>query len=84
MTNPDPSRFGWPVLPLERCPGCRRRLDPVTRQEWADGEDDLVYFLCDPCFRRAENDPAFARIVDERGRDWRAMDKLMQEFRRGD
>ena len=78
--RPDPRRYGATVLDLQRCPGCRRPLDPDNAQEWVSA--GVAFCLCRECRGRAKSDLAVVDRIFHVVSDWVEMDAVLAEYRR--
>ncbi|MFH1108728.1 MAG: hypothetical protein V1790_05990 [Planctomycetota bacterium] len=76
----DLRRNGVAVIGLRRCPGCRRRFDPATKQRWVS--EGVIFPICANCRLQARSDLAVADRVFHGVADFLEMDAALAEYRR--
>ena len=78
--RPDPRRHGFAFLDLQRCAGCRRKLDAATMEERANPIEEIVFYICRVCWERTGTDPAFAERIDGIGKAWAEMNLELKAY----
>lgn len=79
--RPDPPRLPVVIRGLQRCPGCRRSLDPATRQRWVS--EGVVFFVCTECRLRAKSNAVFMDRMFHGVANWVEMNALLAKYRKG-